>query len=136
MALSRNKTLRVVGIALRMTLGGVFLYAAWTKLSQPWELFAMAIDSYKVLPLKAVEFAARTLPWLELVVGLLVVVGRWRRVSTTITSLLLLAFFILMVRAYATGMEINCGCFGPGEIISWKTLLRDGALLAGSLALT
>jgi hypothetical protein len=41
-----------------------------------------------------------------------------------------------MVRAYATGQQINCGCFGPGELISWKTLLRDGSLLAGSLALT
>jgi hypothetical protein len=33
-------------------------------------------------------------------------------------------------------MEINCGCFGPGEAISWKTLLRDGAMVAGSLVLT
>ena len=45
-------------------------------------------------------------------------------------------FFALMVRAYAKGMEINCGCFGPGEVISWKTLLRDGSMLAGSLLLT
>jgi hypothetical protein len=32
-------------------------------------------------------------------------------------------------------MEINCGCFGPGEIISWKTLLRDGSMLASALLL-
>jgi hypothetical protein len=32
-------------------------------------------------------------------------------------------------------MEIACGCFGPGEAISWRTLLRDGALLAVSLFL-
>jgi hypothetical protein len=41
-----------------------------------------------------------------------------------------------MVRAYATGMEINCGCFGPGEAISVRTLVRDGGLLAVSLFLT
>ena len=51
-------------------------------------------------------------------------------------SLLLTLFFTLIVRAYARGEEINCRCFGPGEAISWKTLLRDGSMLAGSLALT
>jgi len=40
-----------------------------------------------------------------------------------------------MVRAYAKGMEINCGCFGANDIISWKTLLRDGSMLAAALAL-
>jgi len=49
---------------------------------------------------------------------------------------MLAVFFSLMVRAYAKGMQINCGCFGPGEVISWKTLLRDGSMLAAALALT
>ena len=49
---------------------------------------------------------------------------------------MLLVFFGLMVRAHLKGMEINCGCFGPGEAISWRTLLRDGAMVAGSLLLT
>ena len=52
------------------------------------------------------------------------------------TSLLLLVFFSLMVRAFAGGKEINCGCFGPNELISWKTLVRDGSMLAVSLFLT
>jgi hypothetical protein len=34
-------------------------------------------------------------------------------------------------------MDISCGCFGPtGDPISWRTLLRDGALLAVSLTVT
>ena len=41
-----------------------------------------------------------------------------------------------MVRAYAKGMQINCGCFGPGEAISWKTLLRDGSMAAAAIAMT
>jgi hypothetical protein len=41
----------------------------------------------------------------------------------------------LMVRAYAKGETIDCGCFGPGEAISPATLLRDGSLLAGALFL-
>jgi hypothetical protein len=41
-----------------------------------------------------------------------------------------------MVRAFVGGKEINCGCFGPNELISWKTLVRDGSMLAVSLFLT
>ena len=128
--------LRWLWLALRVIIGVIFVYAAWTKLREPWQLFAMNIDSYRLLPLTAVEFVARTLPWFELLVGLMVIGGIWLRLSSTAISALLLVFFALMVRAYMSGMEINCGCFGTGEPISWKTLLRDGSMLAASLALT
>jgi len=133
---SPNRSLRIVALVLRIALGAIFLYAAWTKLHTPWELFAMSIDSYQLLPLRAVEFVARTLPWFELLVGLLLIAGVFLRSAAIATTVLLGIFFGLMVRAYAKGMEINCGCFGPGEIISWKTLLRDGSMLAAALALT
>jgi len=133
---SQSKPLRVATLLLRILLGAIFVYAAWTKLRVPWELFAMSIDSYQVLPLKWVEFAARTLPWFELLVGLLLITGFWLRSAAAATAVLLAVFFALMVRAYATGMEINCGCFGTGDPISWKTLLRDGSMLAAAIALT
>lgn len=143
MTSSPGKILRLV---LRLALGLVFLYAAWVKLFgphwswplrlEPWELFALAISSYDLLPLKAVELVARTLPWLELAIALMLLAGRGLRISATATSLLLLVFFGLMVRAFAQGKEISCGCFGPGEIISAWTLLRDGSMLAGALLLT
>jgi uncharacterized membrane protein YphA (DoxX/SURF4 family) len=136
MTLSRTHALRVLALLLRIALGAIFVYAAWSKLKDPWALFAMAIDSYQVLPMWAVEWLARTLPWIELLIGALLIAGRWMRVSTATTSLLLLVFFSMMVRAHVKGIEINCGCFGPGEAISWKTLLRDGAMLAASLLLT
>ena len=128
--------LRAGALLLRVLLGGIFIYAAWTKLHTPWEVFAITIDSYQILPLRAVELVARSLPWFELLVGILLLAGLWLRSAAVATSLLLGVFFGLMVRAFATGQQINCGCFGPGELISWKTLLRDGSLLAGSLALT
>jgi len=133
---SPNRTARAATVLLRIAMGVVFVYAAWTKLRTPWELFAMAIDSYQLLPLKAVELVARTLPWFELLVGMLLIAGFWLRSAAAAATLMLAVFFGLMVRAYAKGMEINCGCFGPGEIISWKTLLRDGSMLAAALALT
>jgi uncharacterized membrane protein YphA (DoxX/SURF4 family) len=133
---SSSRVFRAVALALRIALGAVFVYAAWTKLREPWELFAMSIDAYKVLPYWAVLVVARTLPWAEMLIGLALMAGRWLRVSAAAASLLLLVFFGLMVRAYAKGMQIDCGCFGGGDTISVRTLVRDGTLLAGSLLLT
>ena len=143
---SPSRTLRAVTVLLRVALGAIFVYAAWTKLVHvqfrpffmeltPWQLFAMEVNGYELLPLKAVELVARTLPWFELVVGLLLITGYWLRTAAAATALLLGGFFALMIRAYAKGMEIPCGCSGPNDIISWKTLLRDGSLLAAAMAL-
>ena len=135
-AADREVKIRAVALVLRIALGAILVYSAWSKLKDSWALFAMAVDSYQVLPLWGVRLVARTLPWVELLIGVLLIVGRWMRVATVACSLLLVVFFGLMVRAHLKGMEINCGCFGPGEAISWRTLLRDGAMVAGSLLLT
>lgn len=135
-AADREVRIRAVTLGLRIALGAILVYSAWSKLKDSWALFAMAVDSYQVLPLWGVRWVARTLPWVELLIGVLLIVGRWMRVATVACSILLLVFFGLMVRAHLKGMEINCGCFGPGEAISWRTLLRDGAMVAGSLLLT
>ncbi|PWU07343.1 MAG: hypothetical protein C5B51_10200 [Terriglobia bacterium] len=129
----RNRLLQILLLLLRLGVGGIFVYAAWTKLRDPWTLFAISIDAYHVLPQWAVLVVARTLPWLELALGIVLVSGFWRRTSTLAASALLTFFFALMVRAYVRGETIDCGCFGPGEAISPLTLLRDGALLGGSV---
>jgi uncharacterized membrane protein YphA (DoxX/SURF4 family) len=135
--ISSSKAFRIVSVALRIALGLVFVYAAWTKLRVPWWLFAASIDGYKVAPEWSLEPLARALPWVELAIGAFLIVGRWLRTAATASSLMLIVFVILMVRAYAAGLQINCGCFEPGatnDIISWRTFLRDGSLLALSLA--
>jgi len=130
---SRSRTFLLLG---RLALAAVFLYAAYAKLRQPAMLFALTIDSYQLLPVWAVSLVAHTLPWSELGLGLLLLLGWPLRPVATLASLILLVFFGVMVRAYAKGLEIDCGCFGPGEQLGVKTLLRDGSLLALSLAVT
>jgi uncharacterized membrane protein YphA (DoxX/SURF4 family) len=126
----------ILATILRVALGVIFVYAAWIKLRDSWAIFAISIGSYDVLPAWAVELTARGLPWFELILGIVLITGLLRRPAMLCTSLLLIAFFGLMVRALVKGMQIDCGCFGPGEKLSWVTLVRDGALLAASLWLT
>lgn len=133
----------------RLALGGVFLYAAYAKLWSvtwgeagleiqrlSWITFASTIQAYELLPTGGVIFTAKWLPWFELALGAWLVAGVGLRWAGATASALLGAFFVIMVRAYALGMDINCGCFGDDDPLSAATLARDGALLALSLALT
>ena len=116
-------------LALRVVLGVVFVYAAYTKLRQSWLLFALSIDSYELLPEWAVLALARTLPWLELTLGILLLLGWKLRYVSIGAAALLAVFFSMMLMQYARGAGIDCGCFGVGEALSIKTLARDGILM-------
>jgi uncharacterized membrane protein YphA (DoxX/SURF4 family) len=135
------RALLVIG---RIALGLIFLYAAYAKLhfEGEWHLrdyhffFAMAIDSYKMLPISAVQVMARVLPWFELALGGLLIAGVAVRWIGLITSGLLLVFIGAMTRAKILGLEINCGCFGNNEKLGTATLIRDSSLLVLALAVT
>jgi uncharacterized membrane protein YphA (DoxX/SURF4 family) len=121
---------RAVTILGRLFLAGIFIVAAIAKLREPWPLFAASIDTMQVLPEAGVEFVARTLPWGELALGLLLLSGFFQRISTVIATALLGGFLSVLVRSYLRGMTVDCGCFGSGEALGPMTLLRDGAMLA------
>jgi uncharacterized membrane protein YphA (DoxX/SURF4 family) len=135
---------RVLLVLGRVALGAIFLYAAYSKLyfDGAWHLhdyhffFAMAIDSYKMLPLSVVEWMARILPWFELLLGALLIIGIGVRWVGLITTSLLLVFIGAMTRAKILGLEINCGCFGNNEKLGTATLIRDSSLLILALAVT
>jgi uncharacterized membrane protein YphA (DoxX/SURF4 family) len=127
----------VYGVRLgRTILATAFVYAAWTKLRQPWEIFALSIDSYGILPEWAVIALARVLPWLELVLGLLLLLGVWLVAVGGAVSLLLLGFMVAMLRAWWLDLGVDCGCFGIGQAVSPGTLARDGALTLLSMLVT
>jgi uncharacterized membrane protein YphA (DoxX/SURF4 family) len=120
----------------RILLGVVFVYAAYTKLQQPWELFALSIDSYRLLPSWAVIAVSRSLPWLELGIGVLLIAGICKRTAAISASALLIVFLAIMLRAYFGEMNIDCGCFGIGQALGPMTLLRDALLAVLSIGVT
>jgi uncharacterized membrane protein YphA (DoxX/SURF4 family) len=147
---ARCKLGRFLLLAGRVALAAIFLYAAYAKLKpqvgMPWStasvntslsMFAMGVDSYQMLPTWAVSPFAHLLPPLELVLGLWLLSGIGLRFSSLLSTLAVCGFIIAMVSAYRRGLTISCGCFGPGEQIGPKTLIRDGLLfLPLSLAVT
>src|ERR1022692_4537833 len=96
----RNRVLRGILLALRVILGAIFVYGGCVKLQAPWALFGMAIDSYHLVPLRYIEPLARTIPWFEVALGLLLIFGWLLRISTATVSLTLAIFFAAMLHAF------------------------------------
>lgn len=141
-----GRTLLIIG---RVVLGAIFIYAAYAKMKPlanlHWSfatirislgMFAMQVDSFRLLPPWAVNFIAYALPPFELFLGLWLLTGLALRYSSLITTVLLAGFFGVLIHAYALGQEISCGCFGPGEHIGPERLLIESCFFALALAVT
>src|SRR5215471_14325321 len=126
MTFSKSKVLPAIVIVLRLVLAGVFLIAGYVKLRDPWQLFAASIASYEIIPMGMAEIVAKVFPWIEVAIGAALLIG-WRLLpaAATATALVLVFFNVMLWRAFLQGKEIDCGCFGPGEALTWKTLVRD-----------
>jgi hypothetical protein len=58
------------------------------------------------------------------------------RIWGTVVSPIMLGFFAAVVRSYAMGLQINCGCFANPEPLTINTVIRDGLLSALAVAMT
>ena len=102
-------------IAGRLIIAVIFLYAGYEKVREPWLQFAIAIDSFKAVPESWLEPLARTLPWCEIALGISLLPGILSRYFSLIATLLLTLFLSVGIRAYANGLQVDCGCFGAGH---------------------
>lgn len=140
----------------RLALGGFFIVSGIFKIIYVAD-FARAVANYKILatPL-LVNLVAVTLPWIEFLAGLLLVLSLWHhgdhsvfhrpawlsrfsweifrhthRGALTILSGLLVFFIIVMAVTIFRGIDTNCGCIDPrtSSRLGWTTIIRDGMLL-------
>ncbi|UCH35926.1 MAG: DoxX family membrane protein [Armatimonadota bacterium] len=114
-------------VAARLVLGGIFLYSGVSKIGHVADL-ARIINGYRILHLEMVNFPALTLPWLEIIVGAMLLLGLLRRSSALVSCGLYGVFIIAVGLAMARGIESPCGCFSvaaESERIGWQVLVRD-----------
>jgi len=123
-----------VATALRVGLGAVALVAGLAKLSDLPES-VRAVRAYQLLPEGLAVLTGNALPLVEVILGVLLVLGLFTRVSAAAFGLMLVAFCIGIGSAWARGLAIECGCFGGGGVIDPANtsyvldLLRDVALI-------
>jgi uncharacterized membrane protein YphA (DoxX/SURF4 family) len=129
-----------IGLVCRLTLGGVLFVAGYLKVDK-LEVSQMAVRSYELLPIPIANFLGQTLPFFEVVIGLLLILGAATRVVAALGGFTMFIFIIAIGQAWARGLNIDCGCFGgggtvaPGETRYLQEILRDAGLVAMALFL-
>lgn len=125
-----------------MGLGAVFIYASLDKIAHPLD-FARIVYRYRLagpsatLGVVPANAFALILPWLEAIIGVLLVTGFWRREAAAITAALLVMFLVAVGYVLWQGIDVeHCGCFtvgGEGRSAGWTLIASDLGLLAAAL---
>ena len=129
-----------VSLVARLTLGIVLIVAGAKKLPN-LEGSVLATNAYQILPYELVKLVGYGLPFAEVGLGLLLVIGLFTRLSGLLGALLMLAFIIAITSVWIRGISIDCGCFGHGGVIDEATavakypweILRDTGLMAAGV---
>lgn len=97
-------------VRVQIALGVIFVAAALPKIVDP-PSFTHMLYNYRLVPGPAVNILSLTLPWLELLSGLALILGIWRRSATVIIGTLLIVFIVSIGINLARDNAVNCGCF-------------------------
>lgn len=129
------KRLMLLSTLARLALAGVFVVAGAIKAADPQQA-VQAVRAYQLLPARLEPLVGWGLPFLEIALGLLLLLGLSTRMAAAACAVLLVGFLAGVASAAARGLSIDCGCFGgggtvaPGETKYLSEILRDSALLA------
>jgi uncharacterized membrane protein YphA (DoxX/SURF4 family) len=143
--LLRNPRLHLL---LRLLIGAFFVYASLDKIWNP-AAFAKIVYQWQVVGPVPSNLVAVTLPGIELVAGLLLIAGIWRRESALVIALLLVVFIVAASSVLARGIDVlNCGCVSVAKEaapsawppawmkgVGWFLVTRNLVLLGAALVL-
>lgn len=118
----------------RIALGFLFIYAGAEKISDP-SGFSTSISNYKLLPVYMVNFFAITMPWIEIVAGILLVFGISVKENAFIINAMLIVFIAAISISLARGLSIDCGCFGKGNQIGIQKLIENSLMFFAGVLL-
>ena len=122
-----------IGLIARLILGATLVTAGFLKFDE-LDKSQMAVRAYEMLPVSLANFLGITLPFFEMALGILLIVGAATRVTAIFSALVMVIFMIGISQAWARGLSIDCGCFGgggqvaPGEADYLTPLIRDTGL--------
>jgi len=124
------------GLGVRLLAAAIWLVAGAAKLAD-LEHFRDQVGAYDLLPHAVVGPFAYLLPFLEVGAGLYLLIGLLVRPTAILTCVLMAAFLVAQVQAWARGLSLDCGCFGTlaSESVGFGSVLRDAALGLPGLAL-
>ncbi|MGZ5476803.1 MAG: MauE/DoxX family redox-associated membrane protein [Thermoanaerobaculia bacterium] len=121
--MKRTLTSPWLTIRVQLALGALFVAAAVPKIIDP-PSFAHMIYNYRLLPAGLINISALVMPWVELLCGLALILGVWRKAALSIIGTMLVVFIIAISINLGRGNAIDCGCFD----VSKANLTREQRL--------
>jgi uncharacterized membrane protein YphA (DoxX/SURF4 family) len=117
-------------LAVRVLLGALFVVAGASKVGHA-DVFAAEIAGFRLLPAAVIAPIAIALPFLEMLLGVYLILGLFTRTAAWIAVALFAVFDLAIASAVVRGMTISCGCFGPSDatVTSWAEVARDAVLV-------
>lgn len=115
----------------RLVLALTFVYAGAVKM-QDVVVFAGHVAAYQILPYAMNYLVAATLPYVEFLAGLLLLLNARVRPALLVVGSMTLVFMVALVSVMVRGLDIDCGCFDPGggqDVTAGMALLRDVGLM-------
>lgn len=100
--------------ACQLAIGLAFAVAALGKLGD-LRSFALQLHNFRVVPIPLENLFALSLPWIELVAALALVLGIQARAGALVAAGLMAVFTVAVASALVRGLDIECGCFGTGD---------------------
>jgi uncharacterized membrane protein YphA (DoxX/SURF4 family) len=97
-----------------VAIGVVFAAAALAKLGD-LRSFALQLHNFRVVPVPAEHLVAMTLPWVELVAALALVLNIRARAGAVLVTAMLAVFTLALAAAVYRGLDFECGCFGTAD---------------------
>ncbi len=97
-------------VRVQIALGAIFIAAALPKVVDP-PSFAHMIYNYRILPGPLVNAAALLMPWIEILSGVALVLGLWRRTAAAFVGAMLAVFIVAISLNLVRDNAVNCGCF-------------------------
>lgn len=123
-------------LAARLVLGGVFLAAGGLKIGH-FDVFAAEIAGFQLLWHPLIAPLALLLPFVEVLVGVYLVLGLFTRFAAWVAALEMALFAAAIASAVMRGITTSCGCFGPNDhsVTSWPEVGRDAGLALLGIAI-
>lgn len=124
-----------LSVLCRLLVGVAFVWAGVTKIADA-AAFEEGLVNYRMLPAGLIPIVAVTLPPIEVLAGLCLLVGFSSRGAALLATGMLAVFTVAIVQAILRGIDVECGCFGAGSdaaaSMGWPEVARDLVLLAAA----
>ncbi|MBQ9556807.1 MAG: DoxX family membrane protein [Muribaculaceae bacterium] len=139
-AVKHERWCQVLTMLMRLTVGAVFVFSGFTKAIDPWGSCYKITDYLNAMGLSGWSdtalFAAVAIAAVEFVLGIVIVVGAYRRSAPWVALLVMLVMTPLTLWLAVSGAVPDCGCFGDAVHLSnWATFGKNVLLLLGIIYL-